>query len=72
MRYQKAFLYMVAATALLWNMSLATAQPKGPRIEVTEERFDLGTIVEGTEAVHVFAFRNVGDEELTIQKVQTS
>ena len=45
---------------------------KGPRIEVREERFDLGTVTEGVEAVHLFEFRNAGDEELVIQQVRTS
>lgn len=46
--------------------------PKGPRIEFKEDRFDAGKVKQGDAAVHVFEFRNAGDEVLEIQKVTTS
>lgn len=67
-----AFACLLGAMVVFSAAPAPAAEPKGPRIEIAEERYDLGTVVEGTEAVHVFAFRNVGDEELAIQKVQTS
>lgn len=68
-------LMVVAAVAVMAVLGVrapfAQAQ-KGPRIELKEERYDFGTIRQGQDAVHVFEFRNAGDEDLVIQKVQTS
>lgn len=46
--------------------------PKGPKIEVRQDRHDFGKIAQGIEAIHVFDIRNAGDELLEIQKVETS
>ena len=52
---------------------LVTAQDnKGPKIEINEMRYDFGKIVQGTQATHVFDVKNTGNEQLVIEKVQTS
>ncbi len=43
-----------------------------PKIEVKEMRYDFGNVVKGTKVTHVFEVKNVGNEELIIQKVQPS
>ncbi len=64
-------------------LSLATAcgtaaaatpaqEQRGPRIEINQERYDFGNVKQGDEAVHVFEFKNSGDDVLIIQRVQTS
>jgi len=45
---------------------------KAPKIEITEMRYDFGNVVKGTQVSHVFEIKNVGNEELIIQKVQPS
>ncbi len=51
---------------------LPAQEHKGPKIEVKEELYDAGKVVQGEPVVHVFGIRNTGDEILEIQKVQTS
>jgi hypothetical protein len=67
---------MVVAMTLLivaGIMGPAAAQDRrGPRIEVAEEKFDFGTVTEGSETAHIFSIRNGGDEVLEINKVQSS
>lgn len=49
---------------------LPAQEVKGPRIEVKEMRYDLGKVVQGVQASHVFEVRNVGSEILVIDRVQ--
>ena len=51
---------------------LSAAEPKGPRLVVTQERYDFGAVAQGTRVEHVFAIRNGGDEPLDIQEVRAS
>jgi hypothetical protein len=51
---------------------LSVREHTGPKIDIKEEQYDLGKVVQGQQAVHVFEFRNAGDEVLVIQKVLTS
>jgi hypothetical protein len=44
----------------------------GPRIEIKDMRHDFGKVVKGTKVEYVFEIKNVGNEELVIQKVQPS
>ncbi len=50
----------------------AVLAPKGPKIEVNQDRHDFGKVAQGAEAIHVFDIKNAGDELLEIQKVETS
>ena len=50
----------------------AGQEHRGPRIEISKDRVDLGIMKQGEEATQVFEIRNAGDEVLLIQKVQTS
>lgn len=70
-------LIVIAAAVLIAAAGVAAAVPapeehKGPRIEIKQDRYDFGKVTQGEQAVHVFEFRNAGDEVLEIQKVQTS
>jgi hypothetical protein len=59
-----------ALVLLLWAAAVFAAGPGGPRLVVTETRFDFGTVTEGQTAEHVFELRNTGDAVLEIVKVQ--
>ncbi len=61
-----------AAVFLLVAGALPAQETKGPKIEVKQERYDVGTILEGQQAVHVFEVRSVGTEPLVIERLQTS
>lgn len=44
----------------------------GPRIEIKELHYDLGKVAQDTQVSQIFEVRNVGSEQLIIEKVQTS
>jgi len=71
---KKVILFVILITAVCGadGRSLPAQEPKGPRIEVKEERYNAGKVVQGEQVVHVFDIRNAGDGVLEIQKVQTS
>ncbi len=52
--------------------TLSAQELQGPKIEVRQERFDMGSVVEGTQAVHVFEVRNAGTATLIIEDLQPS
>lgn len=62
----------VLLMAVLIAGPIAAQQTAGPRIEIKEMRHDFGTVVQGTAASHVFEVRNIGNEPLIIEKVQSS
>lgn len=62
---------MVFAAGALTGVQAAEEQ-KGPRIEFQQDRFDIGKVKQSEAAVHVFEFKNAGDELLVINKVETS
>jgi hypothetical protein len=57
---------------LLFAGTLSAQELKGPRIEVKQEQYSVGTVVQGEQAVHVFEVRNAGTEPLMIERVQPS
>ncbi len=66
-------LVMVAVMAIAFAGGVRAAEvQKGPRIQIKQDRFDVGTVKQGEDAVHVFEFRNAGGETLVIHKVETS
>ncbi len=69
----KAIVMRGVALFLFLSGALLFAQEMGnPRIEVKQERYDMGTIVQGKPAVHVFSVRNAGTTPLVIERLQTS
>lgn len=52
--------------------TLKTDPAKAPRFKFTEEVYDFGTVKEGPQAEHVFAFKNVGKSPLIISNVSAS
>jgi hypothetical protein len=56
----------------LFAGTLSAQELKGPRIEVKQEQYDIGNVVQGTPAAHVFEIRNKGTEPLMIERVQPS
>lgn len=62
----------LAIVSLVSAGPLAALDYQGPRIEVRDVRHDFGKIVQGTQAVYVFEVRNAGNEQLVIEKVQSS
>jgi len=72
MRKVILFVILITAACGAGGRAVPAQEPKGPRIEVKEERYNAGKVVPGEQVVHVFDIRNAGDEVLEIQKVQTS
>lgn len=52
--------------------TLSSQELKGPRIEVKQEQYVMGSITQGEQAAHVFDVRNAGTEPLMIERVQPS
>jgi len=69
---KKNVIPVIVAILLLTAGALPAQEVKGPRIEVKQERFDMGGIVQGKAAVHVFEVRNAGTEPLVIERLQAS
>jgi Protein of unknown function (DUF1573) len=67
---KRMFLMSMVMAGLLCAGPLAALDNKGPKIEVKEMRYDFGKVVQGTKAEHVFEVKNVGSEQLVIDKVQ--
>lgn len=65
------FMGMVMA-GLLYAGPVTAVDNTGPKIEVTEMRYDFGKVIQGTRVEHVFEIRNAGSEQLVIEKVQPS
>ncbi len=62
----------VALCFLLLAGTLSAQELKGPRIEVQQEQYAMGSIAQGNQAAHVFEVRNTGTEPLMIERVQPS
>jgi hypothetical protein len=57
---------------VLCAVPLAALDYNGPRIEIKELRYDLGKVAQDTQVSQIFEVKNVGSEQLIIEKVQTS
>jgi len=57
---------------LLFAGTVSAEELKGPRIEVKQEQFAMGSVAQGEQAAHVFEVRNAGTEPLMIERVQPS
>ncbi len=57
---------------LLFAGPLAALDNKGPKIEIREMRHDFGKVVQGTKAEYIFEVKNVGNEQLVIEKATPS
>lgn len=64
--------FFIAVIMLAVSAAVGAQDAKGPKIEVSDARFDFGKVQQGREAVHLFEIRNVGDAVLEIQKIQSS
>jgi hypothetical protein len=62
----------VALCFLLLAGTLSAQELKGPRIEVKQEQFAMGSITQGIQATHAFEVRNAGTEPLMIERLQPS
>lgn len=67
---KRIVLMSMVMVGLLSAGALAALDYKGPRIEIKEMRYDLGKVAQGTQVSHVFEVKNVGSEQLVIEKVQ--
>jgi hypothetical protein len=56
----------------MYTASVQAQESKGPRIEVSESRYDFGKVVHGARVAHVFEIRNAGNEPLVIARVHAS
>jgi Protein of unknown function (DUF1573) len=71
MKKSLVFIGLVTAAALFAGI-LSAQESKGPKIAITEIKYDFGKVVQGTVASHVFEIRNVGNETLIIDRVAPS
>ena len=62
----------IVLVLFLFAGMLSAQEVKGPRIEVKQEQFTMGSVEQGKQAVHVFEVRNAGTEPLLIERVQPS
>ncbi len=62
----------MAVIALMSTASALAQESQGPRIEVKESRHDFGKVLSGAQVAHVFEVRNVGNQPLTIDRVDAS
>jgi len=69
---RKIVTIVVFATLLAGAAGLQAQEHRGPKVEISGDRFDIGKIVQGTQATHTFEVRNTGDEPLVIERVQPS
>jgi len=60
--------FLLAAVVLAGDLSAGERQ--GPRISVKESGFDLGEVVQGAKAEHIFEIKNIGDELLEIRQIE--
>ncbi len=51
---------------------LSAQELQGPKIEVKQDQYAMGSVAQGTQAVHVFEVRNAGTAPLLIERVQPS
>lgn len=72
MTLKTAAMVVLAVVCAAFAGSAAEGDRTGPRLEIASDRFDFGKVSQGEQAVHVFEFRNGGDDTLIIQKIQTS
>ena len=72
MKSKISSIVMIIAAIAACARTLPAEQPQGPRIGIAEERVDLGRVVQGTRAEHLFGIRNEGDEALVIEQIKTS
>jgi len=68
----KRSVFIGMVMGLLYAGPLAAVDNTGPKIEVSEMRYDFGKVIQGTRVEHVFEIRNAGSEQLVIEKVQPS
>lgn len=52
--------------------SAAAADAKSARAKFDREKFDFGKVKQGEVLTHEFVFRNVGDDTLVVEKVETT
>ena len=69
---KRIVLMSMVMVGLLYSGPLAALDYNGPRIEIKELRYDLGKVAQGTQVSQIFEVKNVGSEQLIIEKVQTS
>ncbi len=55
---------------MLLTAAFSVQAASGPKIEVMQERYAMGSIVQGIPAEHVFEVRNAGDAPLVIERLQ--
>ncbi len=62
------------ATPVSNPTSTEPAVPVGPitTVEFTETEYDFGTVMEGEKVVHVYKFKNTGDEPLIISNAKAT
>ncbi|GAI57981.1 unnamed protein product, partial [marine sediment metagenome] len=58
--------------AFLIYYNIQSKAPRFPQISLSEEEWDFGKIKEDERPVHIFTIKNLGGEELIINRVRAS
>ncbi|MDZ7359109.1 MAG: DUF1573 domain-containing protein [candidate division KSB1 bacterium] len=74
---RKRIFSLALVSVIVLSCNFAHAQggangAKGPKIQFKETSYDFGTAAQNTQVKHVFKFKNVGTDTLTITQVKTS
>lgn len=64
--------WVVFSIGVLFTLVCSSYAEQGPRLKLVEPEFDFGTVSEGVIVEHDFSIKNVGDADLTIQRVSAS
>ena len=71
-RMRTIFTILWCVVCLFCACGIGAAGVTGPRLAVSEEVWDFGTIQEGDTVTHVFKLENTGTSELVIRNVRTT
>lgn len=69
---QRGMAKFAAAMAAVLVLTTAVLAAVGPRIAADQPRYEFGSVKAGVRAEHLFKIKNVGDQLLTISKVESS
>mgnify|MGYP001331357754 CR=1 FL=1 len=65
-------IFRLATLFLLLMVLPASAENKGPQLQIEQPDFPFGEILQGDRVNHVFTFTNTGDQTLVVSKVKSS
>jgi hypothetical protein len=67
---KKTLILMLVFASVAIAAAAFSGERQGPRIYLKDSIFDFGAVRPGTQPEHIFEIKNVGDEVLSILRVQ--